>query len=159
MFALKELVLPANRPAVDESLYLIWMRVVLVIAPVKTTRMDPELLEHFQAFINSEEEHVKKDLEAVHYRIDDLETIVLILGSGRVEKVSCFFVQTLLFDPRVCSMQSVFPFIYLLLKHHFEILRLCRTVQVRTEELLDSADSVCWAYTALSERYQHLLSN
>ena len=47
----------------------------------------PNLVEKFQEFDDAENERLRKNLEDIKYDIDDLDTLLLIAGPGRAEKV------------------------------------------------------------------------
>lgn len=46
--------------------------------------------------------------------------------------------------------------IYLLLKRHFEIFRVCQSRAVHPDELWDAADTMTWVLNAVNERVEAL---
>lgn len=59
--------------------------------PAEKVEMDEEamqLMAKFEPWVSSEEERLKKDLEEIHYDLDDPATVTLITGPGRIEMVS-----------------------------------------------------------------------
>lgn len=47
----------------------------------------PDIQYKFQAYMDHEEERITKNLEAIHYDIDALDTVYVVAGPGRIEKV------------------------------------------------------------------------
>ena len=46
------------------------------------------LEERFRSYVETEEERLRDGLETVKYAIDGMDTLSLITGQGRIEKVS-----------------------------------------------------------------------
>jgi hypothetical protein len=57
------------------------------------TPLEPELgsgasnLERFKSYLEAEETRLSTSLKAVNYNIDGTDTLTLITGAGRIEKV------------------------------------------------------------------------
>ena len=46
-----------------------------------------EIINRFGSHLRMEEEHLKRHLETIDYRIEDYSTLVSVVGRGRIEKV------------------------------------------------------------------------
>ena len=88
MFAVRSQIHPANRNAVSKYLQTVWPRIcTLTSSFVDSHRTDP-LRERFEGYVESEEQRLRRALEAVKYVIDAMDTLFLVTGPGRIEKVS-----------------------------------------------------------------------
>ncbi|KAI0960928.1 hypothetical protein AcV7_000168 [Taiwanofungus camphoratus] len=109
--------LPENRYCADRYLTTVWP-----IAVTLTMSLDRDysyLQGRFQEYVDIEEERIQKNLEAVHYRIDAVDTLYLMVGSGRIEK-------------------SILVLLYLLVKHDLEKFLIAQSkdaVGIRYDEL------------------------
>lgn len=90
MFALLESVLPTNRQLVDQYLgQYVFTQIQLLlrsIGPCDTS--DPLLLERARTYVEEEEERIKSNLENFDYQLDAHNTVLLVTGHGRIERVS-----------------------------------------------------------------------
>jgi hypothetical protein len=80
-------VLPPNRGLLDSYFTKVWKRVhVLTDAapPPLYLSFDPE---KFRPYLEAEETRLSANLKAVNYVIDGTDTLSLITGEGRIEKV------------------------------------------------------------------------
>ena len=80
-------VLPANRELIDHYFTYAWKKVhkLTAAAPLPLyLSFDPE---KFKSYLETEETRLGANLEAVKYIIDDTDTLSLITGEGRIEKV------------------------------------------------------------------------
>ena len=153
-------VLPPNRRSVDNYLQCVWQIVHTLTAAVTPLPPDPGLsgVDKFKSYLEAEEARLSTNLKAVAYTIDDTDTLTLITGVGRIEKVSA----TQHIDRPACLncvMQTVFPLIYLLLKRHYEIMRAMRTKVLDPDELEDSADTILYVKEAIIYRVNDLTSS
>ena len=84
-------VLPINRHSVEYYLQKVWKIAFELCVPLKRRmwlRFLPEWLEgKFNDYVRYEEERIRQNLEDVHYDIDAIETVNIVAGSGRIEKV------------------------------------------------------------------------
>ena len=87
MFALKPHVHPAVRSSVDTYLHAVWTGVSQLTSAVEPYYPSEALREQFQSFIDDEERRLREGLEMVRYDIDAMDTLVLIIGPRRIEKV------------------------------------------------------------------------
>jgi hypothetical protein len=80
-------VLPANRRSIDHYFTFVWKRVHKLTAAVPfplNFTFDPE---KFAPYLKAEETRLSANLKAVKYIIDGTDTLSLITGVGRIEKV------------------------------------------------------------------------
>lgn len=88
MFLIKELVDPVNRKAIHSYLLMVSRTIATLDSSLAPTSQSDSLAKRFQSYVDAEEKRLKDGLEAVNYQIDAMETLSLIVGSGRIEKVS-----------------------------------------------------------------------
>jgi hypothetical protein len=83
-------VLPPNRAAVDDYFGSVWEVVHTLTAAVTPLQPDsgPSSGDKFKLFLEAEEARLSANLKAVAYTIDGTDTLTLITGTGRIEKVS-----------------------------------------------------------------------
>ena len=89
MEGLRAKVLPPNRRFVDDYFHFVWTDVHTLTAAV--TPLQPDSVpsgDKFQPYLEAEEARLCTNLKAVDYTIDGTDTLALITGVGRVEKVS-----------------------------------------------------------------------
>jgi hypothetical protein len=86
MEGMRTAVLPRNRAAIDDYLTSVWERVHTLTAAVLGLDYvyNPE---KFQPHLDAEEARLGNNLRAVDYVIDGVDTLTLITGRGRIEKV------------------------------------------------------------------------
>lgn len=88
MHAMKRDIVPENRQGVDYYLSKVWM---IGFELCSSLRYSPELPEgfadKFTKYVSFEEARIRKNLEDLNYDIDALETVYIVVGPGRVEKV------------------------------------------------------------------------
>ena len=154
MFALKTHLLPANRNAIEQYLFTVWTIVTMLTAAFRRVEIDEQLLHRFEDYTKSEEQRLAENLKTAKYDIDARDTLDLICGPGRIEKV-------FLLSPRMSAnglyfLQHVFPLLYLLLKRDFEIMRLARTQCLHVDELFDSMNTIIWVFQAVNDRHDDL---
>jgi hypothetical protein len=82
-------VLPPNRVSFDNYFTSVWKYVHTLTAAV--TSLQPELssgnLGRFKSYLEAEESRLSTNLKAVDYVIDGTDTLILLTGVGRIEKV------------------------------------------------------------------------
>ncbi|KAL1941413.1 hypothetical protein VTO73DRAFT_7230 [Trametes versicolor] len=91
---------------------------------------------HFQEYIIQEEARISKGLQTAKYDLDALDTLALISG------------------PRWGLERSLFVILYLLLRRHYDIMRLAQTVILHPDELSDAAATVTLVQDAFNYRVQ-----
>lgn len=87
MFAILPRVRDANRASVTAYMSSVYTFVMTVVDSVNPTAVNDALQVRFKGYIEAEESRLKGNLEAIQYDIDDLDTLSLITGPGRIEKV------------------------------------------------------------------------
>jgi hypothetical protein len=80
-------VLPPNREAVDYYFGCAWQVVHTLTAAVLSQPSGPDESNRFHSYLEAEEARLGNNLQAVDYIIDGVDTLALITGMGRVEKV------------------------------------------------------------------------
>lgn len=92
MFRTLAHVLPSNRRAVDEYLFhqSFW-RIELLLRSTRDAggkvESDPDLLKATVSYERMEEERLENALEDVGFELDTKETVGLMTGAGRIERV------------------------------------------------------------------------
>jgi hypothetical protein len=98
MFGTLEHVLPSNRRAVDEYLFhTSFWRIELLLRSTRSVNpkilSDPDLAKITEAYTKTEEERLDLNLQDVAYELDTSDTVSLITGAGRIERVSTILLQ------------------------------------------------------------------
>ena len=88
MFAVRSQIHPANRAAIDKYLRTTWKRVCTLTSSFATTYQSEALYGRFQGYVEAEEQRLQEGLEMMRYKLDEVETLALITGPGRIEHVS-----------------------------------------------------------------------
>ena len=154
MFAIRPRIRTANRKAVDEYLDTVWRGVCDLTASFSRIYESDDLQERFQSYVETEEQRLIEKLETIRYDVDAIDTLSLIIGSGRIEKVGLSD-QWRVPSP-ITHWQNVMPLLYLLLKRDFEIFRICCSKDIHPDELWDSADTIVWTFDAIWLRHNDL---
>ena|SRR5579863_2840513 len=81
-------VLPLNLQAIIKYFTFVWEPVHTLIAAVLSLQPSQDEPDRFKSHIEAEEARLENNLRAVDYIIDGTDTLTLITGVGRVEKVS-----------------------------------------------------------------------
>ncbi|KAF8529736.1 hypothetical protein BU17DRAFT_79834 [Hysterangium stoloniferum] len=139
MFAILPNIKSENLNFVNDYLATVCRRVTTLRASVNLSYRNEVLQARFQSYVDAEEERLRKNLQEVAYDIDAMNTLVLVTGPGRIEKY-------------------VFPILYLLLKQHFEIFRVCQKRMIHCNELEDAADTIQWVFDSVVGRCNVLQS-
>ena len=88
MFSIKSEVLPANRSSVDKYLDTVWQLISELTTGLRRIPMDDVLFSKFESYIKWEEDRLHTNLKTVKYDIDAADTLELVRGPGRIEKVN-----------------------------------------------------------------------
>jgi hypothetical protein len=80
--------LPLNRQSVVKYLADLWKPVHTMISPILLLQPAHNDLEKFKPYLEAEEARLERNLSTVGYVIDSTDTLALITGVGRIEKVS-----------------------------------------------------------------------
>jgi hypothetical protein len=81
------MVLPPNREAFDRYFEYTWASVHTLTAAVPSQNSGPDDSKRFQSYLEAEEDRLGNNLRAVDYVIDGIDTLSLVAGVGRIEKV------------------------------------------------------------------------
>jgi hypothetical protein len=81
-------VLPPNREAIDDYFTYVWEPVHTLTAAALALQPGPSNPEKFRSYLEAEEARLDANLKAVDYILDGTDTLALITGVGRIEKVS-----------------------------------------------------------------------
>lgn len=84
-------VLPLNRNAIDEYFgHWVFVRLELLLRSTQTSKdwRDPNLKKLTTWYTDLEEDRLDQNLQFFGYQIDAEDTVALITGPGRVERVS-----------------------------------------------------------------------
>ena len=87
MFSLQEKVLPANKGHINFYLFKLWQSITELTSAFRRVDRDDKLLARFQTYVDAEENRLRSNLETFKYDIDAMDTLELVMGPGRVEKV------------------------------------------------------------------------
>jgi hypothetical protein len=90
MEGLRSVVLPPNREAIDRYFASVWLVVHGLTAPMLSESSESsgsDDINKFDSYLEAEEARLGNNLRAVDYIIDGIDTLPLIAGIGRVEKV------------------------------------------------------------------------
>jgi hypothetical protein len=90
MAGVRSMVLPPNREAVDRYIECAWLSVHPLIAAVLSQNSGPDDPKRFKSYLEAEEARLGNNLRAVDYVIDGVDTLPLIAGMGRIEKVRIY---------------------------------------------------------------------
>ncbi|KAK0462478.1 uncharacterized protein EV420DRAFT_1265318 [Desarmillaria tabescens] len=137
-------VLPANREAV--VLYLQHDAIYQVDKLLQSTRDLPpnasessELRRLTEAYTQSEEARLMRNLEDVLYDIDAKSTVALITGPGRIERY-------------------IYPMLYLLLRHQLRVVRLSTRLVLDPYEMSNMSSSLWNLFSVVDQRMHNLAS-
>ena len=91
MEGVRSVVLPPNREVIDGYFGYVWRTVHTLTASVlsqsSSQSSGSDDLKRFKSYLEAEEARLGNNLRAVDYIIDGIDTIPLIAGVGRIEKV------------------------------------------------------------------------
>lgn len=88
MFAVQSLIHPANAQAVENYLATVYKSVCTLTSSFVCANESDALEARFQSYVDEEEKRLREGLETVRYDIDAIDTLTLVTGPGRIEKVS-----------------------------------------------------------------------
>ena len=92
MEGVRSMVLPPNREAVDRYFTNVWDFVHALTAAVlsqsSSQSSEPDDYNRFTSYLEAEEARLENHLKSVDYIIDGVDTVPLIAGVGRFEKVN-----------------------------------------------------------------------
>ncbi|TFY62185.1 hypothetical protein EVJ58_g4026 [Rhodofomes roseus] len=133
MFALKPCIHPQNRQLVERYLNHTWEQLMFSTMPLEPLTLLDKVQRRFGDYVVSEETRLKRNLETIRYRVDDLTTLSIVTGPGRIEKY-------------------LFPLLYLMLQRDLQILKICRHHIVDERELWDCGDNILTVHLARTSK-------
>ena len=152
-------VLPPNRQSVDDYFTFSWKTLHTLTAAVTQLqpKPGPSTWDKFKSYLEAEEARLSTNLTAVDYVIDGTDTLTLITGTGRIEKVG---LRQYIYPTTHIHyvLKTVFPLIYLLVKRHYEIMRVMRTKVLDNRELWYGIESIRHTEDAIQYRMNDLTS-
>ena len=90
MYSMVPYLLPENRKWADYYLSCVFTFVSQIICGIQfPNEVEAHLADKFTAYVEYEEERIRKNLELIRYDIDALDTIPAIIG-GKIEKVKIY---------------------------------------------------------------------
>jgi hypothetical protein len=99
-------VLPPNREAIDDYFTYVWEPLHTLTAAALSLQPGPNNPEKFRPYLEAEEVRLGANLKAVDYILDGIDTLTLITGVGRIEKVSAWQFSIILDLSMCCSPSS-----------------------------------------------------
>ena len=89
MYAMRDRILPENRNEVERYLGYTWPFASELAKSLRPTMVElsEDAQVKFKEYVQFEEDRLRKNLTAIKYDIDALETVYGVIGPGRVEKV------------------------------------------------------------------------
>lgn len=102
MLALRPLVLPENRSAVEQHIDHVWERTTMLTSAFHRVEIDKQFRHSFEEYSQAEEQRFSQNLQTVKYIIDGQETLDLVCGSSQIEK-ACLFIGSLNLFSFPCS--------------------------------------------------------
>ena len=88
MEGIRSEILPLNFQSVFQYFKRVWEPVHTLTAAVLSLQPSQDDSEKFKSYIEAEETRLRNNLRAVDFIIDGTDTLALITGVGRIEKVS-----------------------------------------------------------------------
>ncbi|PCH37803.1 hypothetical protein WOLCODRAFT_64720 [Wolfiporia cocos MD-104 SS10] len=127
----------ANRNKLYSSCEIIWWEIAWMTSTFKPFNLRTSARQQFQDYVAAEERRIYENLCNVRFRIDDLSTLVLVTGPGRIE-------------------QHLFPLLFLMLQQVLRVFEICKTHIITRRELWDYEMSFVWIRGAFQERFKTL---
>ena len=88
LFSLRSSLLPENRYWADYYLKTVWPVAFELIKSFRPANVPEHIQAKFRAYTEYEETRIRKNLEDIRFDIDALDTVYVVAGPGRIEKVS-----------------------------------------------------------------------
>lgn len=84
---MRSTVLPENRYWADYYLKNVWPVAYELIKSFRPANVPDHVEAKFQEYADYEESRIRKNLEDIRFDIDALDTVYVVAGPGRIEKV------------------------------------------------------------------------
>jgi len=133
MYSLLPRVKEENRAQAVSYLNAVWSPIITIGHSLQPGSLPEMLSRRFKSYAKSEMGRVRKDLDVIKYQIDGLDTLSLVVGTGRIEK-------------------SFFPIVRVLLERHLQVFHVACTRVLDEEELADAAESLLQVDNAMEWR-------
>ncbi|KAJ7719291.1 hypothetical protein B0H16DRAFT_408293 [Mycena metata] len=130
--------MPGNKRYVNEYIDFTWRYVTALTSSID--RYDSPSLtlkEQFKDYVDSQEKDIKDGLEAIQYKIENMNTITSILHGKQIE-------------------QSVLVLLTLLMRRHLAKIHLCLKMEIDERELDDASSAIGVVIDALWARFSEL---
>ena len=88
LFASRADLLPENRYWADYYLRNVWPVAFELVRAFRPANIAEHIEAKFQPFADLEEERMRRNLADISFDIDALDTVYVVAGPGRIEKVS-----------------------------------------------------------------------
>ncbi|KAJ7743338.1 hypothetical protein B0H16DRAFT_1010259 [Mycena metata] len=127
--------MPGNKRYVNEYIDFTWRYVTALTSSID--RYDSPSLtleEQFKDYVDSQEKDIKDGLEAIQYKIEDVDTLTSILHGKQIE-------------------QSVFVLLTLLMRRHLAKIHLCLKMEIDERELDDASSAIAVVINVLWARF------
>jgi hypothetical protein len=92
MLSLVPLLLPENKHDARKYLESSWEKIVTVTASLESKWSSEFLEKMFKDYIQDEADRIRRNLEDVKYKIDEVDTLYLVTGPDCIEKVGLYLV-------------------------------------------------------------------
>ena len=90
LFSIRSTLLPENRYWADYYLKNVWPVAFELIKSFRSANIPDHIEAKFKDYAEYEENRIRKNLEDIRFDIDALDTVYVVAGPGRIEKVSIF---------------------------------------------------------------------
>ena len=90
MFSMRTGIKAENRYWVDYYLRAVWPVAFELAQSLRPANVAEHIEDKFQAFADFEERRIRQNLEDIRFDIDALDTVYVVAGPGRIEKVSAY---------------------------------------------------------------------
>lgn len=87
LFSIRSSLLPENRSWADYYLKTIWPVAFELIKSFRPANIAEHVQAKFTAYTEYEENRIRNNLEDIRFDIDALDTVYVVAGPGRIEKV------------------------------------------------------------------------
>lgn len=157
MFLILKDIRHENQPSAEEYLTFVWKKILELTGHPESENIHSKfVLDRFASYIKSEEIRLRKKLKAMNYDINDLDTVKILVGPGRIEKVFHFVFIIQFPSAHFLMEKNVFLLLRLLLERHLKVFELSKELTLHHYELIDAAESIFCVLVAVYNRYQDL---
>lgn len=150
-------ILARNRVDLDWYFLHHWHEAFAATAGFQTWT-DDTLEGRFQDYVKYEEDRIRGNLEKIKYNIDTPETVSLVVGSGRLEKVRGTMptVTIVATGTHAASGQCFLILLCLILEHDLRLVHAATRIVIVRQELINAQTSIWYVFRAFDRRYVEL---